>query len=154
MTKCVNCKSRALKKRWVERTRSVANHVFAAKLPAEVCAVCATQYFSDPTVENFDLSIAFALLEAGANDAQALKFLRSVTGLQGKEFAALLGVRPETASRWEQGRGAIDHATYTVLRQLVAEKQQHQTNTADFLRSLKRPKRLPKRVNLPPRKAA
>ncbi len=154
MTRCVNCNARALKKRLVERMRAVGDHVFAAKLPAEVCTVCATQYFADVAVESFDLGIAAALLDAGATGAQALKFLRSVTGLQGKEFADLIGVRPETVSRWEQGRGAIDRATYTVLRQLVAERQQHRTNTADFLQSLKRPKRLPKRVNLLLRKAA
>ena len=74
--------------------------------------------------------------------------MRKVTGLQGKEFAELLAVRPETVSRWEQGKRPIDRATYAIIRQLVSERARGVTATTDYLRSLRRPKRLPKTVKI------
>ena len=39
---------------------------------------------------------------------EALKFMRRVTGLNGKEFAEPLEVRPETVSRWEKHKGPLE----------------------------------------------
>jgi DNA-binding transcriptional regulator YiaG len=96
----------------------------------------------------FDALVAAELAEAGVTEPEALKFMRKVTGLQGKEFAALLGVRPETVSRWEQGKRPIDRAAYAIIRQIVHERRRGITVTTDYLRSLHRPKRLPKIVRI------
>ena len=132
----------------MKRKRHVAGHVFTAALPARVCAGCATAYFEDLVVSQFDALVAARLAEAGVTEPEALKFMRKVTGLQGKEFAELLAVRPETVSRWEQGRRPIDRATYAVIRQLVCERARGITATRYYLRSLRRPKRLPKTVTI------
>ena len=132
----------------MKRKRHVAGHVFTADLPARVCAGCGTSYFADLVVDQFDTLVAAKLAEAGVTEPEALKFMRKVTGLQGKEFAELLAVRPETVSRWEQGKRPIDRATYAILRQLVYERARGVTATADYLRSLRRPKRLPKTVRI------
>lgn len=132
----------------MKRKRHVAGHVFTATLPARVCVGCRTAYFEDLVVSQFDALVAARLAEAGVTQPEALKFMRKVTGLQGKEFAELLAVRPETVSRWEHGRRPIDRATYAVIRQLVCERARGITATRDYLRSLRQPKRLPKTVTI------
>jgi len=155
MTKrCPNCGAAGLKSQTLERRRHVAGHVFTAKLPARVCAACGVSYFDDRVVAEFDALVAAELVEAGITTPEALKFIRKVTGLQGKEFAELLGVRPETVSRWEQGKRPIDRATYAVVRQLLHERARGVTATTDYLRSLHKPKRLPKTVRIALRRAA
>jgi DNA-binding transcriptional regulator YiaG len=138
----------------MKRKRHVAGHEFAADLRAGVCTACGASYFDDVVVGQFDVLVAARLAEAGVTEPEALKFMRKVTGLQGKEFAELLAVRPETVSRWEQGRRPIDRATYAVIRQLVLERALGLTATTDYLRSLRRPKRLPKTVKISMPRAA
>lgn len=151
LKQCPDCGADKLVSRAIQRTRHVAGHAFTTDLPARVCARCGTSYFDDPAVGQFDALVAAKLAEAGVTEPEALKFMRKVTGLQGKEFAELLAVRPETVSRWEQGKRPIDRATYAVIRQLVYEHARGLTVTRDYLRSLGRPKRLPKtvRISLP-----
>lgn len=151
---CPSCGIGKLQRRSVDRTRHVAGHAFTASLPARVCASCGEAYFADATVTSFDLVVAATLAEAGVAAAEALKFMRKVTGLNGKEFADLLEVRPETVSRWEKDKRPVDRATYAVIRQLIFDRIHGNTDTADYLRSLHRPKRLPKRVKIDVRDAA
>ena len=148
LKRCPNCGAARVESRMVTRKRHVAGHVFTAQLPSRGCATCGTSYFDDNVVEQFDALVAAKLAEAGVTEPEALKFMRKVTGLQGKEFAKLLAVRPETVSRWEQGKRPIDRATYAVIRQLVSERARGITVTSDYLRSLHRPKRLPKTVKI------
>ncbi len=148
LKQCPNCGAARLESRVVKRKRHVAGHVFTADLPARVCAECGTTYFDDRVVGQFDTLVAAKLAEAGVTESGALKFMRKVTGLQGKEFAELLAVRPETVSRWEQGKRPIGRATYAIIRQLVYERARGVTATTDYLRSLHKPKRLPKTVRI------
>ena len=148
LERCPSCGKGPLKQQVVERIRHVAGHAFAAELPAMVCPACGETYFADSVVASFDLHVAERLAAAGISDADALKFMRKVTGLTGKEFAELLQVRPETVSRWEQNRRPIDRATITIIRQLVFDRLRGSTDTADFLRSLRKPKRLPRNVRV------
>ena len=144
---CLNCHGK-LHKQATERIRHVAGHAFTAELPAQVCPSCDETYLADDVVAEFDLLVAVSLAEAGVADHDALKFMRKVCGLNGKEFAELLEVRPETVSRWEQGKRPIDRSRYAVLRQLLSDRMHGSTATADYLRSLRKPKRLPKRVKM------
>lgn len=148
LKQCPNCGATRLQSRVVKRKRHVAGHMFTADLPARVCAECGTTYFEDRVVGQFDALVAAKLAEAGVTAPEALKFMRKVTGLLGKEFAELLAVRPETVSRWEQGKRPIDRATYAIIRQLVYEHARGLTATRDYLRSLRRPKRLPKTIRI------
>ena len=154
MNRCPNCGATRVQSRVVRRKRHVAGHIFIGALPARVCARCAASYFDDLTVGEFDVLVAAKLAEAGLTDPEALQFMRKATGLQGKEFAELLAVRPETVSRWEQGKRPVDRATYALIRQLVYERARGITATTDYLRSLRRPKRLPKTVRIALARAA
>ena len=132
-----------------EVTRHVGAYVFTAKLPARVCR-CGEALFADRDVGAFDDRVAWMLAEAGITTPEVLRFLRKAIGLQAQELAALLGVRPETVSRWEKGRGKIDRAAYAVLRQLLFDERKGGTSTsmAENLRSLLKPKRLPSKVQV------
>ena len=154
LKRCPKCRATRLESRTIKRKRHVAGHEFAADVPARVCVECRTSYFDDRVVGAFDALVAAKLAEAGVAEPEALKFMRKVTGLQGKEFAELLAVRPETVSRWEQGKRPIDRATYAIIRQLVSERTCGVTTTTDYLRSLHRPKRLPKTVKIAVPRAA
>jgi putative zinc finger/helix-turn-helix YgiT family protein len=148
MSSCPNCGAEKLKRTVAEVPRTIAGHRFTADLPAIRCSKCEERYFESKDLAAFDRAVAAKLLEAGIATPDALKFLRNMTGLQGQEFAELLGVRRETVSRWEQGKRPIDRATYAVIRQLVVDHLHEKSETADYLRSLHRPKRLPRNPKL------
>jgi transcriptional regulator with XRE-family HTH domain len=80
--------------------------------------------------------------------------MRQTTGLKGRELAALLDVRPETVSRWEQGKRPVDRATFAILRQLLLDRLHQCRATVDYLESLGRRQRLPRRVTVVINRAA
>ncbi|MEK6608659.1 MAG: type II TA system antitoxin MqsA family protein [Myxococcota bacterium] len=148
LERCPNCKVGKLERRTVRRVRHVAGHSFAAEIPARACASCGEAYFADADVGSFDLLVAARLADAGVANADALKFMRKATGLNGKEFAQLVQVRAETVSRWERDKRPVDRATYALIRQMILDRRRGSTATADYLRSLRKPRRLPKRVKI------
>jgi putative zinc finger/helix-turn-helix YgiT family protein len=153
LKRCPNCRGR-IEPRRVPRERRIGGRRFTAELPAGACTACGERFVDDAVVGEFDLRIAARLAEAGVSGGAALRFMRKVTGLQGKEFAELLAVRPETVSRWERGRRPIDRATYAILRQLILDRTDRRTTTNDYLRSLCKPPRLPKTVRITVQAAA
>lgn len=126
----------------------MGEYAISASLPARVCAACGLVLFADRDVETFDARVGALLSEAGIDTPEVLRFLRKVLGLQGKELARLLGVRPETVSRWEQGRAKMTRAGYALLRQLVKDQAEGSRATAEYLRSLEKPRHLKKRMDL------
>ncbi len=148
VTSCVNCQGTKFQRTTAELKRHVRARVFAGKLPAQECSSCGMRYYAGPDLARFDLAVALALVNAGVTESEALRFMRKVTGLNGKEFAELLEVRPETVSRWEQDKRPIDRASYAIIRQLLADRLHGVTEMADYLRSLHKPPRLPRNVKL------
>lgn len=145
---CTTCNGTTFHTRDVERQRDVAGHRFTASLPAEVCATCGAAFFRSSDLGRFDRAAAHALLEAGEAGPEAVRFLRNSVPLQARELADLLDVRPETVSRWENGKRPIDRASYATLRQLVEESARRERPTLDYLRALRKPRKLAKRVRL------
>ncbi len=154
LKECVKCGGTKLERREVERHRDVAGHRFTATLTALVCAACGEAYFRQQDLMPFERAIAHALFEAGETAGEALRFLRNCIPLTAREFAELLDLRHETVSRWENGKRPIDRGDYATLRQLVEESARGERATLDYLRSLRKPRRLPKRVRLDVRRGA
>ena len=148
MKSCPNCDSKDPRNKTLEKSRSVADHVFTAELPAQVCGSCGEAFIEGRDIARFDNTVAMKLLDAGITHPEALKFLRKATGLPAKEFASLLDVRAETVSRWEVGKRPIDRGSYLVLRQLLLDQIHGKNETADYARHLSKPKKLPKVVKL------
>ena len=65
---------------------------------------------------------------------QNLKVMRTHLGYIGTEFSKILGVAPETLSRWENNKSKVPRHTYILVQKLVKEKIQGKTGTLDDLK--------------------
>lgn len=154
LNRCPACESTDLHRKRVHLTRKVAGHAFTALLPAQVCGGCGEPYFAAADVTKMDIRVALELLAAGESSGKALRYIRKSIGLGSGELAALLDVRAETVSRWENGKRPIDRGSFAVLHQLALDRLHGTSATADYLRSLKRPRKLPRTVRLDGKVAA
>lgn len=144
---CVNCGNNRFKQTAAIVSRHIAGHEFQSTIPARECASCGMKYYASDDLARFELATAITIANAALQVPEALKFMRKVTGLQAKQFADLLGVRPETVSRWESGRTPVDRATYAVLQQVLLDRLAGSSATEKGLRVLMRPRKLQKRVD-------
>ena len=99
------------------------------------------------TLIGFALAIAAALALPGRRAAPppsgaGLRFMRKAMGVRGVEFADLLGVTPETVSRWEADKHPIDRGAFTLLGMMVADRIAGTHTTEDALRATRAPRRL------------
>lgn len=53
---------------------------------------------------------------------EEIRFLRSYLGFSGADFANIIGVTPETVTRWEKGQVNMKEASERLLRVLVLSK--------------------------------
>ena len=63
-------------------------------------------------------AVALSFVPYKLNDEE-IRFCRKAIGKSGKDLALLLGVKPETVSRWENGKQPINDATEKIFRQIV-----------------------------------
>jgi len=148
LTQCPSCHAERFKDRLVEKVKVVRGHRFRALVPGQECQECGESFFEIRVLARFDQLVAKELADAGVKSGEALRFIRKAAGVPATDLAALLDVRPETVSRWEHDKRPIDRGSYAVLHQLLVEKLAKSTATADYLRGLGKPKRLPKTVKL------
>ena len=85
----------------------------------------------------FDLQVACSLAREGACNGEALRFMRKVLGLDGRELASLLSLTPETVSRIEKGRVPVDVRTAALIGAMVLDKLEDRTDTLKRLHALK-----------------
>lgn len=141
MKRCVECKG-GLRERRVEETLQVGGHRFLASLPGKVCSHCGESYLDAKTLERFELTVAVDLALAGETKGEVFKFIRKAVGLKATELAELLGVAPETISRWETGERAVDRGAFALLGDIAQERLEGRASTLDMLKSMQTPKRL------------
>ena len=146
MNECFNCGSKHLRQVENTLTRKIAGHAFRAKVPALECKSCGEMLYSSEDLGRFDDAVAMALIDAGTTAPEAMRFIRKALGLPAQDLAVLIGVRPETVSRWETGRRAIDRPMLVILRQLLLERRSESHPMTDLLRQLQKPRRLGKTV--------
>lgn len=148
MKNCVTCGKGPLKLAEIEFHREVAGHVFTATIPANVCEACGEEYVAGEDLGRFERTIARTLLDAGEASGEAFKFARKAMGLREVDLAQVLGVTPETVSRWETGVHPIDPMALAVLALLVQDAVAGSTTTLEALKARAKPKPLAKRVTL------
>jgi YgiT-type zinc finger domain-containing protein len=141
-TRCVQCRSDQLEITSTELTARVGTHRFAGTAPATRCAQCGETYVPVEVGERFEREVARVLAEHGVADPDVFRFTRRVIGLRAVDLAVLLGVTPETLSRWENGRSAIDRSTFAALGGLLEDLLEGTTRMRDRLQALARPRRL------------
>lgn len=148
MRKCPICNEGTL--RPAERTlrAEVNGHVFTANVAEERCDACGEGLVDGRDVERFELAVSRALLDAGDTSAEAFKYARKSIGLTAAELATLLGVTPESISRWENAKHPIDPTALALLSLLVQDAAAGSTALLDALRARTTAKPLAKRVTL------
>ncbi len=151
---CSHCGAKALSPVKFSATRKVAGHAFKADLDASQCGACAEVLVDGASLEAFDLRVALELARAGLAVPEALRFMRSATGLRGKDLGALLGLSAEHISRVETGKAPADKRTVGLLAALLEDQSEGTTRTLDQLRAQGHPRKLGGTIRLPKATAA
>lgn len=143
MKRCTECGG-ALESAVTIEERAVAGRTFTAELPASRCKACDESYLDAKSLESFELAIARELATNGASTGEAFRFMRKALGYRAVDLGELLGVAPETISRWETGEREVDRGALLALGSLVLDRVDGQTKTIDRLEALKKPPRVAK----------
>lgn len=151
--RCFNCKSTELVAAEHEDRIEVAGHKFTRSIPTLRCLKCGEETMKGTDIEAFELEVSAELARHGELPADAFRYLRRTLGMKAADLAELLDVTPETVSRWENAKQAIERRAAALLSSMVLDKLEGRTSTLDRLKALKEPSPLPKLVRLVPRPA-
>ncbi|MBI5518173.1 MAG: helix-turn-helix domain-containing protein [Deltaproteobacteria bacterium] len=136
MTRCHGCKQAELRDAARDLSRDLDGHLFIAAVPAQVCGACGEVTHALDDLARFDTAVTRALVAVGARGPEAARWLRKAAGLRAAELADLLGVTPETVSRWETGKHPMDRATAFTLGALASAGPAERAAAVDRLRAL------------------
>ncbi len=117
--KCVNCGEAMMTeaKEDYRYTESGLSNVILQGVTVRRCPRCNEVEVAIPAIVGLHRAIARLLAsKAGALLGEEVRFLRKHLGLSGVDFAAELGVTPETVSRWESGAQAMGQPNERLLR--------------------------------------
>jgi len=64
--------------------------------------------------------------------------MRKAIGLSSKKLATMLGIKPETLTRWENGRLAVPRLAFLTLAKLAEDELAKQRNTREQLEQFNR----------------
>ncbi len=134
MKKCVQCSGEKWENSDVPVSRTIAGCTFSAEVTGRRCLQCGARYAGQHALELFDQMVARDLAESGVASGEAVRFMRKVIGVSAKEWADLLGVTPETVSRWENDQRAIDPTALRMLRAATLDRFHGHTTTVDKFR--------------------
>ena len=132
----------------VEIRREVDGHAFVASVDGRQCTACGATSFKGTDLARFEGAVAAALAGAGATSGEAFRAMRKALDLRAIDVAALLGVTPETISRWETGRVPIDRGALALLALMVLDHARGSAATMDALRGRAAAKPLGKTVKI------
>ena len=101
-----------------------------------VCSHCHHAFTSAKRSRALDLDIARKLAEVGARGKEAFRFMRRALGYTAAELSELLGVEPETLSRWENGKRAIPSCPMVLMASLVLDRSRRRNSMVPRLRAV------------------
>lgn len=137
MTQCLACggptKTRREKHyRYMEC--GLRNIVIEDAVKVTTCERCGETYTSIPAIEELHRQIAAAVIrKKGRLAPEEIRFLRKYLGWSGADFAKRTGTKPETVSRWENGRALMGPQADRLLRVLVAKETPVMEYSVDVL---------------------
>jgi putative zinc finger/helix-turn-helix YgiT family protein len=126
MTHCLACEG-PIKTRREKHYRytecGLPNVIIEDAVKVTTCGRCGETYTSIPAIEGLHREIAAAVIRKKGRLAPAeIRFLRKYLGWSGADFAKRTGTKPETVSRWENGRTLMGPQADRLLRLLVAKE--------------------------------
>ncbi len=145
--KCPTCHQHALERFEGRRAVEVAGRHYSSPVAALRCPGCRAILFEAGALSAFERAVAAHLACHGPVDGESFQFLRKAARLTATDLAVHLGVTPETISRWENGRRAVDRAAWLVVGSLVLDQTPHRDDLRRRLDTLAKPSRA-KRVRL------
>jgi DNA-binding transcriptional regulator YiaG len=132
----------------VEIRREVGERAFVASVEGRKCGACGAVSFKGTDLARFEGAVAASLAAAGEASGEAFRWMRKALDLRAIDVATLLGVTPETISRWETGRVPIDRGALALLSLMVLDNARGSAATIDALRARAAAKPLGKTVKL------
>jgi putative zinc finger/helix-turn-helix YgiT family protein len=140
MKRCYHCKSERLVEKTLPETLEAVGVIFTAQLPALVCEVCGESSYAGEDLRRFELAVARKLADLGEPNGEAFRLMRKSIGVKAVELAQLLNVAPETLSRWENGKLAMDEGAFLILGDLVEDHCTGNLRTLQRLKALREPR--------------
>lgn len=115
------------------------------------CVKCGEHEVVIPRVEELHRVLAAAVARRPSRlTKDEIRFLRKSLGYSGVDFAKLIGVTPETVSRWEKGREKIGSSAEKLIRMLVVYEQPNRDYPIEALAAITE-KRLPGPLGVRPK---
>jgi len=145
---CLSCNQGTMRPSTVEIRREVEGRAFVASVDGRKCTACGAASFKGTDLARFDGAVAAALAGSGETSGEAFRWMRKALDLRAIDIAALLGVTPETISRWETGRVTIDRGAMALLALMVLDHARESAATMDALRARAAAKPLGKTVKI------
>lgn len=133
---CFACKSDNLTTSSTTDDFRFGDTVFSVVVPCVRCEACGVVTIAPADSERAELAVAYALAAHGPVTGPAFRHMRNALGIARGDMARLLGVAPETVSRWEHGDRAVDRAAWLLVSTLVDERRAGRQDTLARLRSL------------------
>lgn len=107
--------------------------VMLCGIEVSTCPSCGEEEIAIPNIEGLHRELARLLAGKPSRlTGREVRFLRKVMGWSGRSFALLIGVTPETVSRWENDKEPIGPVAERLLRVLVTQKVQPITDYDAF----------------------
>jgi DNA-binding transcriptional regulator YiaG len=103
-------------------TRTIAGHKLTVDVEVGLDPETHEETVSLAEAQRAELEMAAALAESGPVVGETFVWMRKALGLQSKQLARLLDVRPETITRWETDVVPVDRAAWFTLSELVLER--------------------------------
>ncbi len=156
--KCVNCGDRMTSTRGVHRyTESGLSNVTLVNVEIRTCPECGEREIVIPRIDDLHRRIARAIATSPAKlTPEQIRFLRKWLGYSSADFALLMGVRPESVSRWESkdNNSPMTPTAERLLRMFVANHEPVEKYPIDLFKLQPRVKPEPLRFRAPDWKQA
>lgn len=136
---CVQCGSKMNSTRGAHRyTESGLSNVILLNVETRSCPECGEREVVIPKIEQLHRLIARALVkQPGRLAPPHIRFLRQWLGWSTADFATIMGVRPETVSRWESKDAGypIPPTADRLIRLLVVNHEPIERYPVDLLKA-------------------
>jgi DNA-binding transcriptional regulator YiaG len=110
------------------------------ELPADACS-CGASTIQLETLARFEVSAAAALAIAGVCTGESFRFIRKSLGMRASDVGKILGVTPETVSRWETGQRDVDPHVFAMLGEIAIATAEGRPSPAERFKALASTKR-------------
>lgn len=147
--KCAECGSTRFAKIVEDDTHVVGKTKYVVEIPETKCLKCGDITVSGPDMERSERLVAAEIARSGPSTGVTFRYMRRALGLKSGDLAQLLGVRPETLSKWETDADrSPDRAAWATLAAIVTENVQGRRDTLDRLEALALGAKIPKVVHV------